>query len=530
MRSYLLTFSSFLHGKMLQAYETAFSNIVARNQYTRAAEIVRVTNQNIGCPHQQRNVRGRVSTMCWRPIQFLAKKLRSPLYSNEQSHIGTRHSTFRCSECGNGSHAHRTPWTMAMGFYAACGGLIRAGMDGIPKTFTVTSLLHVARSDPSALSGLQHQQVMDMSKSSGLTKTITCMQVFWFCASCLARLCDHKAISLLELITFAHCVCALIVYLLWWHKPYDVTSHTTISPEICDFEHLMSQCRDLRGCDNHRTERTDTLSLPGPLSAYIKAYEESSTVCQVLLGSEYTVPPIDVHRIRHGEFIPGTGFYLHNPLHPEQDDTSTNDDDRYIYLVSHQRLNVWQNLWFLLERRPTMQALLNLSDNRRSEKLFVNRIGNLDDGTINFWNIMSGGLAVGLYGCLHILAWDYAFSSSAETHLWQAATIVTIAFGSVIFFGIILYRLILTLGSAIKIKVCLLVVCRTADANELFKNSSLDRFRRVYQMICACVLLFFPSFNLIARAYLVIESFVTVPNSPPSVYQMPDWTVYIPHI
>jgi hypothetical protein len=177
-----------------------------------------------------------------------------------------------------------------------------------------------------------------------------------------------------------------------------------------------------------------------------------------------------------------------------------------------------------------MQALLNLSDNRRSEKLFVNRIGNLDDGTINFWNIMSGGLAVGLYGCLHILAWDYAFSSSAETHLWQAATIVTIAFGSVIFFGIILYRLILTLGSAIKIKVCLLVVCRTADANELFKNSSLDRFRRVYQMICACVLLFFPSFNLIARAYLVIESFVTVPNSPPSVYQMPDWTVYIPHI
>lgn len=38
------------------------------------------------------------------------------------------------------------------------------------------------------------------------------------------------------------------------------------------------------------------------------------------------------------------------------------------------------------------------------------------------------------------------------------------------------------------------------------------------------------SFDLLARAYLVIESFVALPNSAPSVYQIPSWTKYFPHL
>ena len=36
--------------------------------------------------------------------------------------------------------------------------------------------------------------------------------------------------------------------------------------------------------------------------------------------------------------------------------------------------------------------------------------------------------------------------------------------------------------------------------------------------------------NVLARSYLIVESFVALPNSPASVYQSPRWTVYVPHI
>ena len=38
------------------------------------------------------------------------------------------------------------------------------------------------------------------------------------------------------------------------------------------------------------------------------------------------------------------------------------------------------------------------------------------------------------------------------------------------------------------------------------------------------------SFDLLARASLVIESSVALPNSAPFVYQTPSWTKYFPHL
>jgi hypothetical protein len=43
----------------------------------------------------------------------------------------------------------------------------------------------------------------------------------WFCAQCLARLGQRVGISLLELNTLGHALCALLIYCLWWNKPLD---------------------------------------------------------------------------------------------------------------------------------------------------------------------------------------------------------------------------------------------------------------------------------------------------------------------
>ena len=87
---------------------------------------------------------------------------------------------------------------------------------------------------------LTEEEIWDKSKANGLAKTIVCVQAAWFCTQCIARLGQGLPISLLELNTFAHAICALLVYVLWWNKPLDVheptvidVSHSDVARYIC---------------------------------------------------------------------------------------------------------------------------------------------------------------------------------------------------------------------------------------------------------------------------------------------------------
>ncbi|KAK3331846.1 hypothetical protein B0T19DRAFT_87419 [Cercophora scortea] len=64
--------------------------------------------------------------------------------------------------------------------------------------------------------------ILDKSKSDGLAKAIMWMQAFWFCAQIITRVILSLPITLLELNTFGHSICALLIYLIWWEKPANV--------------------------------------------------------------------------------------------------------------------------------------------------------------------------------------------------------------------------------------------------------------------------------------------------------------------
>ena len=81
---------------------------------------------------------------------------------------------------------------------------------------------------------LTEEEIWDKSKANGLAKTIVCVQAAWFCTQCIARLGQGMPISLLELNTFAHAICALLVYVLWWNKPLDVHEPTVIDVSQSD--------------------------------------------------------------------------------------------------------------------------------------------------------------------------------------------------------------------------------------------------------------------------------------------------------
>lgn len=78
---------------------------------------------------------------------------------------------------------------------------------------------------------------MNKNKSTELAKTIICIQAAWFMAGTLSRIIQGLAVSLLELNTFAHTLCALLIFYFWWQKPLDIKEPTRIAdPQM----HLMA--------------------------------------------------------------------------------------------------------------------------------------------------------------------------------------------------------------------------------------------------------------------------------------------------
>lgn len=84
---------------------------------------------------------------------------------------------------------------------------------------------------PERIPNISESEILDKSKASGLAKVLVCVQALWFCIQCLNRLIQGFAISLLELNTFAHAICTLLIYLLWWRKPLDIEEPSLLTDD-----------------------------------------------------------------------------------------------------------------------------------------------------------------------------------------------------------------------------------------------------------------------------------------------------------
>ena len=128
-------------------------------------------------------------------------------------------------------------WTNLQSWYVVMGGVV-LDVSSAEKPFlskrrerlvlTPDGMVMLARHKPEVIRHISPADIKDKSKSDGLAKLITCWQAIWFCIQCICRLADGLSISLLELNVFAHAICALIIYALWWSKPKDISEPTKI--------------------------------------------------------------------------------------------------------------------------------------------------------------------------------------------------------------------------------------------------------------------------------------------------------------
>lgn len=115
----------------------------------------------------------------------------------------------------------RHPWTMTHSFWAIMGGIALVASDSDPfippskrATLTPKGISLLLKHEPHLLPDISEEDVKDKSKGNSLTKFVACIQATWFCLSCFARISQRLPISMLEINTFAHAFCTVVVYLL----------------------------------------------------------------------------------------------------------------------------------------------------------------------------------------------------------------------------------------------------------------------------------------------------------------------------
>lgn len=66
------------------------------------------------------------------------------------------------------------------------------------------------------------EDIKDLSKRDAFTKTFACVQSLWLVIQCITRAAEGLPITQLELATIAFVVCGILMYLLWWNKPFGI--------------------------------------------------------------------------------------------------------------------------------------------------------------------------------------------------------------------------------------------------------------------------------------------------------------------
>lgn len=119
---------------------------------------------------------------------------------------------------------------MIYAYYAVMGGFtvdISHLHDTLSRaTITTKGILFLARHGHFLT--ITEESIRDKSKADTLAKGLVCVQVLWVVGQTIERKAAGYPLTLLEVHTIVHIVCALILYALWIRKPQDVHDPTLI--------------------------------------------------------------------------------------------------------------------------------------------------------------------------------------------------------------------------------------------------------------------------------------------------------------
>lgn len=377
----------------------------------------------------------------------------------------------------------------------------------------------IVKEQPHLVPDISISEIEDKSKSDWLAKALTCGQASYFCIQCIFRLSQSFSITLLELNVFAHAMCALLLFLIWWDKPRDINKPVSITSE---------EALDICACVLKKRPNTRLIVCPSPME------RGSFNFAQYHEDFEISYPRhINLHRVAIDSVNWEYGAILGNNVYGYVKILDVRWDVHYLieeYLgASNSGLSGLYTTIDAYDFERLKRISREASRSTHStlsipyadvEPRFRDRTSNwslsvtdtildVDFNMIleNAWLLCGLTFAGACYGGLHITAWSSQFPSFAETLLWRAATITILATGPF----------------------CVLLALFGTALNSL-PDSFPHRVGFPIVGLCAFVVGFVLLWYVLCRAFIVVECFILMAHIPTSALGVPTWAAYIPHI
>ncbi|EKM56212.1 uncharacterized protein PHACADRAFT_209689 [Phanerochaete carnosa HHB-10118-sp] len=151
-------------------------------------------------------------------------------------------------------------WTAVHSFYAAMGGFVldvdpslvssvtptpHSQSGRIRFVITAQGVCYLMEHAPGLIPDLSKASILNRCRSNAFAKALLVLKLFHFCVSCALRLLRSLPLSLFEVSTLAHAICAVTTYAIWWNKPFDIAEPTVIAGADADaiFEDLLRVSR-----------------------------------------------------------------------------------------------------------------------------------------------------------------------------------------------------------------------------------------------------------------------------------------------
>lgn len=416
-----------------------------------------------------------------------------------------------------------------------------------PQRLTVTAHGVLLLAKCGLLPDIDELEIKDKSKTDGLAKALVLLQAAWMLLQTLGRLVTGIPTTLLEVNTIGHILCAFVIYLLWWSKPREIHEPTVLKGDwvdsMCAYMYMSSRISgtrikghfkpkswikpELERCMYLDCDETYNFSRSSSLSqnkdaASIEVNAIPSTDTIPTINSKVDSQPSGVFEFqpfRHLDSRRTIGRKLKMGWAPRPtNDNPTLRNTRHTlaatavqtYPEVRARFNkvTSESTDANNTRPPTYepvieQMVVREARNWPSDFLLPGLGGELMGMTLWF--------ATMAYGGVHIAAWHEYFPTHAEQLLWRLSSVYIACSG-------LLWLLMNILGA-------------------LFPWASVywDRFISfqawwIEYIMYGTVATICGVLYIFARAFLVVDSIVSLRRLPAQSYSTPQWSSVIPHL
>jgi hypothetical protein len=115
------------------------------------------------------------------------------------------------------------PWTTEQAFFAVTGGLaVKTDSFWHEPRITLTPEGVVLLAEMDLLPSFSQAEVEERSQADIIAKLLVCLHALWFLVQSFARVVQGLPLTLLEVHTMTHIVCALGMYMIWLRKGYNI--------------------------------------------------------------------------------------------------------------------------------------------------------------------------------------------------------------------------------------------------------------------------------------------------------------------